>query len=298
MTLEGTPDAGEILRIALLGGPGLIELLRQPEARSIAMRIGASVTVPAAEAALPASIIPAPAAEEPARRGLLGAFAGVAAVIAAVLAWSVWPRAEAVDPPDTSTPAAVVAQETAPLQPAPPVPPPSQQEAPVAGTPEPPIAVAPEPPAPKVSDTAATAKAADVPAPKADTAPGPKAEEAPAVAAAEPAPAPPAPAAAETARVDAPEPRPAAREASAPKAVPAPQGAALQVGAFVRADGAESLRQKLASQFPSVYVSPAKRGDGTTFHRVRIGGFRSTHDLDLAAAVLRTEGYVPMRVRE
>ena len=100
-----------------------------------------------------------------------------------------------------------------------------------------------------------------------------------------------------TARIES-EPPPAAREESAPTPVPAPRGAALQVGAFVRADGAEAIRQKLASQFPSVYVSPAKRGDGTTFHRVRIGGFRSTHDLDLAAAVLRTEGYAPMRVRE
>ena len=78
---------------------------------------------------------------------------------------------------------------------------------------------------------------------------------------------------------------------------PAPPGAALQVGAFIRADGAEALRRKLAPQFPEVYVSPAARG-GTTFHRVRVGGFRSRHDLDTAAAQLRTAGYTPIRVRE
>jgi cell division septation protein DedD len=47
--LEGAPDAGEIVRVALLGGPLLVELLRRPEARGVAMRIGATVRVPARE---------------------------------------------------------------------------------------------------------------------------------------------------------------------------------------------------------------------------------------------------------
>ena len=80
-------------------------------------------------------------------------------------------------------------------------------------------------------------------------------------------------------------------------APPAPRGAALQVGAFLRSEGAEVLRRKLAPQFPEVYVSPAARG-GSKFHRVRVGGFRSGHDLDVAAAMLRTAGYTPIRVRE
>ena len=305
LTLEGTPDASEILRIALLGGPGLIELLRQPEARGIAMRIGASVAVPAAEAALPSAVLTEPKAEDVVRRGVasvVGTVAAVAAVVAAIASWSFWPRAEPVDPPDTSAPP-VVAQATAPLQPAAPVPPPApQQEPTVAQAHEPPIAVAPEPPAAPAPETPAVVATRPEPAaPPVAEAPAAQAPEAPAAAAPpKSAPAKPEPAKPEavaTAPVET-GPAPAAREASAPKPVPAPPGAALQVGAFVRADGAEALRQKLASQFPSVYVSSAKRGDGTTFHRVRIGGFRSTHDLDLAAAVLRTEGYTPMRVRE
>ncbi len=299
LTLEGTPDASEILRIALLGGPRLIELLRQPEARGIAMRIGASVAVPAAEATLPAAVIAEPTAEDVVRRGvasMVGTTAAVAAVVVAIASWSFWPRAEPVDPPDTSPPP-VVTQATGPLQPAAPVPPPApQQEPAVAQAPEPPIAVAPEPPAAPASETPATLVTKPEPA----AAPAAEAPSAQAPAPEAPAPAKPDPTTPEpvaTARVEA-GPPPTAREASAPKPVPAPRGAALQVGAFVRADGAEAVRQKLASQFPSVYVSPAKRGDGTTFHRVRIGGFRSTHDLDLAAAVLRTAGYAPMRVRE
>jgi len=286
LTLEGTPDAGEILRIALLGGPGLIELLRQPEARGIAMRIGASVTVPSAEANLPAAVIPPPAAEASPWRGAIGAVTGVAALVAAIVAWSVWPGAEPLDPPDASAPPpAVVAQATGPLQPAAPVPAPlPQQEAAAVQANEPPIAVAPEPPpAPPAAVVVKPEATPPAVQPPAAQAPG--------------APAPTAPAPGETAHADAEAP-PAAREASAPKSEPAPRGAALQIGAFVRADGAETVRQKLAEQFPSVYVSPAKRSDGTTFHRVRIGGFRSTHDLDLAAAVLRTAGYSPLRVRE
>jgi sporulation related protein len=299
LTLEGTPDASEILRIALLGGAKLIELLRQPEARGIAMRIGASIAVPAAEATLPAAVIPEPTAEEVVRRGVASMVGTIAAVVVAIASWALWPRAGAVDPPESSPPA-VVAQATGALQPAAPVPPPpTQQEPTVAPAVEPPIAVAPEPPGAPVAQPPAAVAAKPEPAAAPPAAEAPK-PQVPTETAAAPTPAkpePPKPEPVATARVEA-GPPPAAREESAPTPVLAPRGAALQVGAFVRADGAEAIRQKLASQFPSVYVSPAKRADGTTFHRVRIGGFRSTHDLDLAAAVLRTEGYAPMRVRE
>jgi hypothetical protein len=308
LTLEGTPDASEILRIALLGGPGLIELLRQPEARGIAMRIGASVAVPAADATLPAAVIAEPTAEDVVRRGvasMVGTIAAVAAVVAAIASWSLWPRADPIDPPETSPPP-VVAQATGPLQPAAPVPPPApQQDAPAAPAHEPPIAVAPEPPAaPAPEPAVVVAKAEPAAPPVAEVPPAPPPVPAPETpAAATPAKSEPAkleptkPNPVATARVET-GPPPTAREEGTAKPVPAPRGAALQVGAFVRADGAEAVRQKLSSRFPTVYVSPAKRGDGTTFHRVRIGGFRSTHDLDLAAAVLRTEGYTPMRVNE
>ena len=245
LTLEGSPDAGEIVRIALLGGPGLIELLRQPEARAVAMRIGASVAVPAAPADLPSAVI-VPLRQPRARRVPFVALAGtIAAAAVAAILWSRRQPALPPAPPPPPAPAAVAATDVAPLAPAPPVP---------APVPADPPAVTPE------LQPATIAKEPESPTP----------EPAPAAA-----PAPPT-----------------------PKATPAlPRGAALQVGAFVRPEGAEALRKKLAEQFPSVWISPAKQ-DGTTWHRVRVGGFRSTHDLDLAAAVLRTTGYKPLRVRE
>jgi cell division septation protein DedD len=243
LTLEGSPDAGEIVRIALLGGPRLIDLLRQPETRAVAMRIGASVAVPAAPADLPSTVI-VPLQQARPRRLPMLAIGGVVAVVAA--AAILWPRRQpALRPAPPPAPAVVVATDVAPLAPAPPVPAPAPADPP---------AVTPEP------QPASIAKAPESRAPD----PEPAA-----------APAPPT-----------------------PEAAPAlPRGAALQVGAFVRPEGAEALRKKLALQFPSVWISPAKQ-DGTTWHRVRVGGFRSTHDLDLAAAVLRTTGYKPLRVRE
>jgi cell division protein FtsN len=71
----------------------------------------------------------------------------------------------------------------------------------------------------------------------------------------------------------------------------------LQVGAFVKPEGAQALRTKLAAQFPRVYVSSAARG-GTTFHRVRVGGFRSAHDVTVAETWLKAAGYPATRVRE
>jgi cell division septation protein DedD len=240
LTLEGTPDAGEIVRIALLGGPGLIDLLRQPGARAVAMRIGASVAVPTTPSELPTAVI-VPTKRTLRARRLPPTAIGltVAAVALAVFAWS--RRHAAVPPPAPPVPAPVAANPPAVVREVEPAAnattPPEPQAAPVTKEPEPPPA---DP---------------------------------------EPAPAP------------LPEPAPPTPEAAPPR------GPALQVGAFVRAEGAEALRKKLAQQFPAVWVSPAKQ-DGTTFHRVRVGGFRSTHDLDLAAAVLRTNGYKPLRVRE
>jgi cell division protein FtsN len=72
---------------------------------------------------------------------------------------------------------------------------------------------------------------------------------------------------------------------------------ALQVGAFVNPATADALRARLAPRFPGVTVSPARR-DGTTYHRVRVGGFASAQELEAGARALRAAGFTPVRVRE
>ena len=256
LTLEGAPDAGEIVRIALLGGPALIELLRQPQSRAIALRIGASVAVPTASSDLPTAVI-VPLKDVPRRAPALLIGGLAVAAVAAAVAWTLRQPVETA-PPVLPAPT-VASRESAPLHPAPPVPAPVRPAA-VVDEPEP-HAAAPVP-----------TKEPEPPAPEPEPTPSPA-----------PTPAPPAP---------------VASLAGEPEAAAAPaRGAALQVGAFIRAESAEALRRKLAPQFPSVYVSPMARG-GSTFHRVRVGGFRRTHDLEVAAAMLRTTGYTPLRVRE
>ncbi len=261
LTLEGSPDAGEIVRIVLLGGQGLIDLIRRPEMRAVAMRIGASVSVPSATTDVTTVMVP----PKEGGRYVGPVLTGLVAVAAAFLAWTSWPVRE------TPEPAAIANAKVAPVEAAPPARPPAapptltptQDAAPVAV--EPPVAA--------------------------------QAEE-PAVAAAMKEPEPPAP---EPARPStSPEPAPPAPEATTPPVetpTALPRGVAIQIGAFVREESAEVLRRKLASQFPTVYISPMKR-DGATLHRVRVGGFRTEHDLGLAAAVLRTAGYPTIRVRE
>jgi len=256
LTLEGSPDAGEIVRIVLLGGPGLIDLIRRPEMRAVAMRIGASVSVPSATADVTTVMVP----PKEGGRYVGPVLTGLVAVAAVLLAWTSWPVRE------TPEPAAIANAKVAPVEAAPPAPPPAapptlaptQDAAPVAV--EPPVAARVEEPA-----VAAATK-----------------EPEPMLPSTSPGPAPPAPEA-----------------TSPPIETPTalPRGVAIQIGAFVREESAEVLRQKLASQFPTVYISPMKR-DGATLHRVRVGGFRTEHDLGLAAAVLRTAGYPTIRVRE
>jgi cell division septation protein DedD len=55
LTLECTPDAGDLVRLVLLGGPALLEILQRPEARALATRITNRIDAPpiAGEAALP-----------------------------------------------------------------------------------------------------------------------------------------------------------------------------------------------------------------------------------------------------
>ena len=229
LTLEGSPDASEIVHVALLGGPTLIDLLRRPEARGIALRIGATVQVPS----IATDITPAPA--RPAGPGWLSLAIALSGVAIAA-AWFVQSPHQPPEPSaeSQSAPAAIAANPSA-------TPPPVPEE--------------PAAPAPLVV-------AAPVPPP----------------AAIEPMAEPP-------------------RATLAPAAVGRASTAVLQVGAFTRPEGAEALRAKLATDFPTVLVSPVERA-GVTYHRVRIGGFASESDVAAASRKLHAAGYAPTRVRD
>jgi cell division protein FtsN len=298
LTLEAAPDAGEIVRIALLGGPPLIELLRRPESRAVALRIGATVQVPSVAADIQApAVAPAPAS------GGIGRYLVGALVVAGLAGLAVW-----MGQPPSPTPPVEVARTTPPPAPAavvPPTPPP----APVAvtheePTPAPPVAITHEPAPPVPPPTVPTQAAAVAPSPHAGLVenPTPVAVVDAQAVAKEPEPTEPEPAAPPE---PAPTPAPPTPEAYAVPADGDDAGAtapkrgetALQVGAFVKPEGAQALRTKLAAQFPRVYVSSAARG-GTTFHRVRVGGFRSAHDVTVAETWLKAAGYPATRVRE
>jgi cell division protein FtsN len=295
LTLEAAPDAGEIVRIALLGGPPLIELLRRPESRAVALRIGATVQVPSVAADIQApAVVPVPAS------GGIGRYLVGALVVACLAGLAVWmgqppaptppvkvapsaPAPAAVVPPPTPPTPVAVTHEPAPAppgaiahEPAPPVPPPTvpAQAAQVAPTPHAGLVENPTPLA--VVDAHAVAKEPE------PTEPEPSAPPEPA-----PTPAPPTPEAYAV---------PADGD-DAGTAAPKRGETALQVGAFVKPEGAQALRTKLAAQFPRVYVSSAARG-GTTFHRVRVSGFRSAHDVTVAETWLKAAGYPATRVRE
>jgi cell division septation protein DedD len=242
-TLECVPAAEEFVRLALLGGPRLQEVLREPAVRDLATRIVVAVRVPGEHATDETVSVPIDLTT-PARNPA-GVIVALAA-LALVAGWLAWQR------PTTPVPReepAAVAQSPAPT-----------------AAPAPEVAAEPsEPPA-----------AAPVP----DVVP----EAAPAN---EPTPAAPVP---------APSPIAAPQPALQPELAPQP-GTALQVAAYRTRMAAEALRVKLGDRFGAVSITTVER-DGTTYHRVRVGGFASEADLGAAAAALRAAGYAPMRVRD
>jgi cell division septation protein DedD len=146
LTLECTPDASDVVRLVLLGGPALLEILRRPEVRALATRITNRIDAPqiASEAALPQTsrIMSEPLRVESERRPrrlgrILMAGAGGAAFAAAVGGIVITPS----DPP--ASPIVATAVATAPTLDAPAAPP---AVAEVAGeTPAPPVEVMPTP---------------------------------------------------------------------------------------------------------------------------------------------------------
>src|SRR5262245_7589821 len=285
--VESVPEARDIVRIVLLGGPRLIETLRLPDVQPLAARIVTHVRLPQPKE----DIAPARSWRSIRTIGPLVVVV-IGAVMLAVLRIGESPRRAAI-PPVVEHPAAPVAVP----RPAPPVPTPAVEPERAAPSPDapqptpsqaaPPQAAAPQPAPPQAAPPQATAPE---PAPPQAAVPQPAPLHAapPQTAAVEPAPpqtAAPQPAAPQAAAPrptppreappQAASPKPAPTQVASPKPAPSPStpphGPALQLGAFASADNAEALRQRLAPQFPAVYVVTVVR-NGVTYHCVRVGG--------------------------
>ena len=151
--LEGAPDANEVVRIILLGGPRVSEVLARPESRALATRIVASVHVPPASArSAPVAAITnvsPPVAQPETSRFPLVAVLGATALLAAWLFLRTAPERSVETAPVADT--TVVQAPPAPEQPlaaAPPV---------VPEAIAPPPAVAPAAPAPSAAAAPTTA---------------------------------------------------------------------------------------------------------------------------------------------
>jgi cell division protein FtsN len=73
----------------------------------------------------------------------------------------------------------------------------------------------------------------------------------------------------------------------------------LQAGAFANADDADKLKAKLAMLGMEVSVQAATLPDKTVWHRVRLGPYKSTDEMNKASAVLKQNGVsaTPMRAQ-
>lgn len=89
-------------------------------------------------------------------------------------------------------------------------------------------------------------------------------------------------------------------QAAPASAVPAPaagSGYLLQVGAFPSGADAEALKAKLALQGFVANVQTVQIGD-QTFHRVRLGPFRSATELESVQSRLASAGYKAIALKE
>ena len=73
----------------------------------------------------------------------------------------------------------------------------------------------------------------------------------------------------------------------------------LQAGAFASADEADNLKAKLAMLGVEASVQAATLPDKTVWHRVRLGPYRSTGEMNKASAMLKQNGVdtTPMRAQ-
>jgi hypothetical protein len=272
--IESVPAAEEVVRIVLLGGPGLLDVLAKAEARAVSMRVVATIRVPASSAAAAAATMPLTAPPMAVSRATRATPMRYLAPLVAIVLAVVWLRSSGED-------SSVTRETPATPEAAAPSVAPAVTEAPViADVP----AVASAPVAPEVEPT-------PMPEPAAPSVlPAPIAATPPAAAPAAPVP-PPTLDAAPAAKPAATTPRPAA-PATAPCS-----GLALQVGAFSTEANAAELRRRLGDRFGATRVASVER-DGRRYFRVRVEGFAREADRRAAAEALRAAGFSPVPVRD
>jgi hypothetical protein len=268
--IESVPDARAAVRVVLLGGPRLEEVLSEPQAEKLAARVLATVRAPSPGArrwVFPLLRPPGSSSWQDIAQWVAGA---VVALVGVIMLLTPWVGREGTGPPamdvatnDAGTNAAapgVAVEPPAVAEQPPATEPPAAAEA---AADEEPDAVA-QPPAP----------------PPAATPPPPAAVEPPAAA------TPPS----EAPQASSPLPPPVAATPRRPPAL----ARTLQVGAFRNADNARALAATLSARFPDVRVVTATR-DGLLFHCVRLGGFADERALAARADALRAAGYPVIR---
>jgi cell division septation protein DedD len=275
--IESVPDARAAVRLVLLGGPLLEDILAHPDAEQLSAHIVTTVRAPSRGSRRWVIPLAAPLLGASWRDTAQWGIAGLLAALGVFLIVSPWMGRDASLPIGVQA-AAPEAEDVAP------------EMALTEDVSEPDEAVEAEAPA------AEQHAAAPVAAPEKAAAPAPPAahagdEPAPGQVAEPPAAAPPAPAAAP---VGTEAPRDSLERAARR---PPPLGQSLQVGAFRNAANARALAEKLGARFPDVRVVTVTRG-GAPFHCVRLGGFADEYALAARAHELRAAGYASIRAPE
>ena len=270
--IESVPDARAAVRLVLLGGPLLEDILAHPDAAELSARILTTVRAPARGDGRWVFPLPIPRLDSAWRDTVQWVVAGLIAMLGVFLIVSPWVGRDAGAPIGVQT-ALPESEEDAPA------------EATAEGMTEPEDAD-------ETVEEHATAEAA----PAAVAAPEPAAADEPPVA--DSAAAPERPPVAEPLPATAPPATEVPRAATGRVRRPVPPiGRSLQVGAFRDAANANALAAKLSELFPDVRVVTVMRG-GTPLHCVRLGGFADEYALAARADQLRAAGYASIRAPE
>ena len=88
-----------------------------------------------------------------------------------------------------------------------------------------------------------------------------------------------------------------AREAASEAVVPDGTRYMLQAASFRQSDDAEALRQRLRNLSLVAQVSQVQSADGNTWHRVMVGPYDDTRELNRAEDLMTTQGITPLRHR-
>ena len=274
--IDSVPDARAAVRLVLLGGPRLEEVLAQPEAQKVAARILTTMRVPSRGAGRWEFPLPTPRWQSSWRETAQWVGGGLVALVGVIMLLTPWTGRDGVAP----TPMDAAMHDAAPTGVTVPadVAKPTDAAAPAADA-EPPAVVE----APPVAEEPRLVEPPGMPVPPA--APESPATREPPVAAA------PAPAEAPPAGAERPPP------VTAPRRHAPSLGRSLQVGAFRDAENARALAATLSARFPDVNIVTVTL-KGVLFHCVRLGGFADEYALAARADALRAAGYPVVRAPE